>query len=353
MGKRILGFDLARMLAIFGMVIVNFKLVIGQVGSEFLNQIAHFFEGKAAATFVVLAGVGMSLMASGAIKSKNREKLKSIKQILVKRAFFLFVVGLLFYSIWPADILHYYGIYLLIGVLLLEAKSKHLIGISAGIILLYPVVFLIFNYESNWNMLTLEYANFWTFIGFFDNLFFNGFHPVLPWVAFLIFGLWLGRFDWKNKSLRKRITWISLIVFLGIQLISFYGNDLVRGDEVLQPFFSTEAMPPLPLYMLNGISIATTVIGISVALGERFADRKWIMVMAQTGQHALSIYFFHVLVGMLIPLILVDGAEGIYSIGFTLLYSLVFILCMIWFVIQWNKLYKRGPFEILMRKISA
>jgi uncharacterized membrane protein YeiB len=53
--KRIIGYDLARALAIFGMVIVNYKVVMGGVaGSEWLKWLASLFERRAAATSIVL-----------------------------------------------------------------------------------------------------------------------------------------------------------------------------------------------------------------------------------------------------------------------------------------------------------
>lgn len=63
MQKRIIGYDVARALAVFGMVIVNFKIVMGaeQNGPDWLVSLVGMFDGRAAATFVVLAGVGVSL----------------------------------------------------------------------------------------------------------------------------------------------------------------------------------------------------------------------------------------------------------------------------------------------------
>ena len=43
--KRIIGYDLARALAIFGMVIVNYKVVMGGVaGSEWLKWLASLLK---------------------------------------------------------------------------------------------------------------------------------------------------------------------------------------------------------------------------------------------------------------------------------------------------------------------
>ena len=63
MKKQIVGYDLARALAIFGMVVVNFKIVMGagQNGPAWLVSSVGLLNGRAADTFVVLAGVGLPL----------------------------------------------------------------------------------------------------------------------------------------------------------------------------------------------------------------------------------------------------------------------------------------------------
>ena len=66
--KRIVGYDFARALAIFGMVIVNYKIVMGaeKAGPHWLLDVFGLLDGRAAATFVVLAGAGISLMTQRA-----------------------------------------------------------------------------------------------------------------------------------------------------------------------------------------------------------------------------------------------------------------------------------------------
>ena len=59
---RVPGLDLARAGAILGMVLVNFHLVVagGAGDPEWLQSAVASLQGRAAATFVVLAGVGAS-----------------------------------------------------------------------------------------------------------------------------------------------------------------------------------------------------------------------------------------------------------------------------------------------------
>jgi uncharacterized membrane protein YeiB len=63
---RILGYDFARGIAIIGMIIVNFKTVMVAESDSLMYQVLNLLSGKAAALFVTLAGVGMTLMYSSA-----------------------------------------------------------------------------------------------------------------------------------------------------------------------------------------------------------------------------------------------------------------------------------------------
>ena len=86
--RRLEGIDLARFLAFTGMVIVNFKIVMGvEVGSGLLFGFTEFLQGKAAATFVVLAGVSLNLT------TKNLAFNQSFI-VIIKRAIFLLIIGL-------------------------------------------------------------------------------------------------------------------------------------------------------------------------------------------------------------------------------------------------------------------
>ena len=62
--QRQYGFDVARGLAVFGMIIVNFKIAMGAetAGPSWMVWLVGLLDGRAAATFVILAGVGMSLL---------------------------------------------------------------------------------------------------------------------------------------------------------------------------------------------------------------------------------------------------------------------------------------------------
>ena len=89
---------------------------------------------------------------------------------------------------------------------------------AISIIIAFPILLTFWDFETGWNFETLEYQGFWTLNGFMRNLFFNGFHPVIPWSSFLLFGYWFGKQDLHNHKFIKKTFWTSTIVFIFIQV---------------------------------------------------------------------------------------------------------------------------------------
>jgi len=357
MKKRIIGIDVARALAVIGMIIVNFKVVFGENGNQILKNITHLFDGKAAATFVVLAGVGIALMSNSAVKKNEVEKLNKIKAGIFKRALFLFAIGLSYIIIWPADILHFYGIYMLITLMLLKSATRTILLSALLSVVLYPFLMILFNYEQGWDFTTLEYHNFWSLNGFIRNLFYNGFHPVIPWAAFMLIGLWFGKMNLKDKQFVKKSFWVSLTVFIAVQLISYTLIELLsEGSPVakteLIDIMGTNPMPPLPIYMFSGSSIAIFIISSCILLANKYEGSRVIDSLYKTGQLALTFYVAHVIIGMGIIEAINPEKMGKYSIEFSFSYALIFSLLCVVFAIIWRKKKPSGPLEWIMRKIT-
>lgn len=113
MKQRIIGFDLARAYAIFGMFIVNFNMVFGSYNDQStVGQFLSLFSGNSSTVFVILAGMGIALMTNR--DEYTIEEKHTLRNTILKRAGFLFFSGLLLNIIWPADILHFYGCYMFI-----------------------------------------------------------------------------------------------------------------------------------------------------------------------------------------------------------------------------------------------
>lgn len=358
MNTRIYGYDVARALAVMGMVIVNFKVVMGaaQSAPHWGLSLVSLLEGRAAATFVVLAGAGVSLSARKARMNQDAEALRANRQTLLKRALFLFVVGLLYSPIWPADILHFYGLYLTFGAFVLVAPSRRLWLLAMTFTLAFVALALVLDYETGWNWETLGYTGFWTPAGMVRHLFFNGFHPVFPWTAFLFIGMILGRQDLRDTQVRKRILWGGAGVALVAEttsrlLVRVLGAGAPPAEqELIGAMFGTAPMPPMPLYILAGAGTACAGIALCIALTERYRDAAWIRPLVSTGQLALTLYVAHVVIGM-------GALESLgrleqQSVPFMLGSAAVFCSAAVLFAHLWRIRFKRGPLEWLMRRLT-
>ncbi|HEY9104436.1 DUF418 domain-containing protein [Chitinimonas sp.] len=344
---RILGFDLARALAIVGMVIVNFKTVMhsSHEGTEGGWRLFNLVDGRASALFVMLAGIGLSLLVRSTQLGADPAVFAQRRQQLLRRALCLFVLGLCYLPIWPADILHYYGVYIALGTLLLGWSSAALLTMAALLVAGFAGLFLTLRYDTAWNWQTLGYADLWTAEGFVRNLFYNGFHPVLPWAAFLLAGIVVGRLELQTTAARRRLL-----------LLGLAGSLLAEGLAVLlRPlsgglWAATQPMPPLPLYMLAAGSSACVIIAACLAITERYRNAAWLQPLVHTGQLALTLYVAHVVVGMgvLDAIGLLERQPLSFAVGSALL----FCVTAVFFAHLWRLRFKLGPLEWLLRWLS-
>jgi uncharacterized protein len=357
-GGRITGLDVARAFAIVGMVLVNFKVTMSAEdrGPDWLRGAAALFDGRAAATFVVLAGIGASLGSRRARTSGDHTAQHQARVTLAKRALFLFMLGWLFFPIWPADILHYYGLYLAVGAIVLFAPGRHLLVLAGAAVALSLLFTVSFDYFANWDLDDYSYERITSVDGFVRNLFLDGFHPVIPWVAFYLFGMWLGRTDLRDPAWRKALAVRAAVTVFAAEAAGWIvlgpkGSSLEDLDDASWRWlFSVEPIPPLPLYIAAGAATAVLVIVGSVWLGEHLSPALSEPLVA-TGQLALTIYVAHVLVGMgvLDEIGRLEDQSLTWAVGTGLLFSAVAILGS-W---AWRRRFDRGPLEWLMRRVAG
>ncbi|MCH9693449.1 MAG: heparan-alpha-glucosaminide N-acetyltransferase domain-containing protein [Gammaproteobacteria bacterium] len=343
---RLDGLDLARFVAFAGMVVVNFKIVMGAEGNGgVLGLLSGALEGRAAATFVVLAGIGLGLSA---IRGGHAQ----LVSVTIKRAVFLLVIGLLNSLIFDADILHYYAFYFLIGVSLLRFETRSLIAVIVLLNVMFVLMVFILNYDTGWNWDNYSYSDFWTPAGFVRNLFFNGWHPVIPWLGFLLFGFVLSRMSLSQTSTQNR-----LVLLGGVSLaLAELASSLLAGalgalDPELEIFATTKPIPPMPLYMLAGCGAASLVIGLCLRFAKLMERLGILKLVVPAGRQTLTLYVAHILIGMgtLEALGMLENQTASTAVAA----ALVFCLLAALYALVYAKFFKRGPLEAAMRKIAG
>lgn len=343
--SRLQGLDVARYIAFVGMVVVNFKIAMGAEGDgSMLSFLTGALEGRAAATFVVLAGIGLGL-------SGLRGMGQTIS-VTIKRALFLLVIGLLNMLIFDADILHYYAFYFFFGVLLLPLGNRTLIAIILGLNLAFVTMILTLNYDAGWNWADYTYSGFWTPEGFVRNLFFNGWHPVIPWLGFLLFGIVLSRMKLAERAVQVKLIIGGVLTFAAAEGISLLlSASLTAIDPELATLATTEPIPPMPLYTLAGLGAASVVVGFCLMISERLARWHVLPLIVPAGRQTLTLYIAHILIGMGVLEAL--GMLGDQTIGMSVFASLLFCAAATVYAYLWSRGLKRGPIEALMRKVAG
>lgn len=343
-GRKV-GLDVARALAIAGMVLVNFELSLSKSAEPtWLADLTSLVQGRASALFVILAGFGIQLMASA------QDDLRRTRVVVLRRALFLAVVGYAFLPLWPADILHFYALYFVVGAWALGRSDRGLLVAGSLVVVAFiglglPV------FDRGWNFETLEYAGLWSLEGGLRNLFLNGFHPVLPWSAFLLWGMWLAR-RYRRGALRGlRPIAVCAALAIAVELASRGLAAVVKGDEDLVAIVGTASIPPVPGYLVAAGATATAILlaCLFVVDERRAVPRSILRPLAHTGQLALTLYLAHVVVGI--------GAFHETGADLTLPQTVGWWAAFCVLAVGASHLYRlrfaTGPFEWLLRRAGA
>ena len=353
--NRIAGYDLARALAFLGMLTINFWVLMEDYNSSspWLDFVMDFIQGRAAATFVVLAGVGLSLLSRRAYLNKDAVAMKGIRHRMWRRAIFLFVIGGLNSMIWPADILHFYAIYFAAGAFLLGFSSQRLLVLTIIPVIAFSLFMFIFGFDlvSDWGSISCkDWPNLprlaW-------HLFFNGHYPFFPWVAFMVMGLWLGRQDLSNNAVNNKISLVGSSAMFFSEFISWLASHVSSYDnndfylEAVLPWFYIDPWEPMPLFLISAGGTALVVISLSIILAEKSSNAQWLPPFIAVGQSTLTLYVAHSLIGT----ILLKGMKAckIEPHFFPIWGAILFYISALLISSSWKKHFHRGPLERLMR----
>ena len=209
-----------------------------------------------------------------------------------------------------------------------------------------------FNYEAGWNFDELTYSGLLTIDGFIRNLFFNGFHPIFPWLGFFLLGILLSRVSLRERQVQIKMIVGGLTAIIFAELMSFvFSRYLIPTNSELQFLVMTESMPPMPFYFLAASGSAFLVIGLCLLVSKRLEDSAFFNLISPAGTQTLTLYILHIIIG--IGCIDILGLTNNQSSTHAFIAALIFCIVGTIFAFSWSKWFGRGILESIMRKLTS
>lgn len=199
---RLVGLDVARCLALLGMVATHLLASRGPEGEESLSHLVA--GGRASALFAVLAGVTLALASGGRTPVRGRAR-RAVIAGLAARAVLVALVGLLLgeLSSGIAVILTYYGLLFLCGLPFLGLRAGPLALVAGVWLVVSPLV----SHGLRPDLPPRRYDN-----PALDQLaepgllaselLVTGYYPVLTWLCYLLVGMAVGRSDLTRRTVQ-------------------------------------------------------------------------------------------------------------------------------------------------------
>jgi uncharacterized membrane protein len=207
---RVIGVDVARGIALFGMMAVHVFATFDRHGTPTLATVLA--GGRSATTFVLVAGVSLAFLSGTHRVVDGRARTAAAAGIVV-RAFLIGAIGLLLgYATDVSEIaviLPYYAVLFLLAIPLLGLRPRTLALAAAALIAAAPVVIMALVDADGPSFRGSDNATFDTLVhdpcGLIVGLLFTGPYPALAYLAYLCAGLAIGRLD---LSSRRLATWL-------------------------------------------------------------------------------------------------------------------------------------------------
>jgi uncharacterized membrane protein YeiB len=376
---RLVGVDLARALAVFGMYIVHIAPMDSPSGS--VGSWVYFLaEGRSSALFATLAGFSLMLIA-GRREPRTGLAGRQAKARIAIRAVILLALGtVLAMEYGDIIILAYYGVYFLLALLLVRRSARTLAIIAAGIALVMPqLAFVLKMWLSDsvqQSINAYDPLERLSTVGVLD-LLLTGLYPTITWMAFVITGMALARLDLSAVAVQRRLAALGAGLAAGAYglamllsgtsaVLSFGGGggppsgsgagSVGSGSGFSGSMGSGSGGPELSASdLLGAVSHTGTtfdtigcagvailvIVGATAAMDRLPRLRRLAKPVIAVGTMSLPAYVGHFLAQSAWP---ASGAGTTTS----WLPVLTYILTAIVFATVWSRFFRRGPLEHLL-----
>lgn len=321
--ERIVGVDVARGMAVLGMLIAH--AVPRTDDTELL------VDGRSAVLFASLAGVSLGLLSGGAVRPGSIGRANARRVVLI-RALVILPLGLILWTLGSgiAVILDYYAVMFMLLIPLLFASRLVLAGIGVSLLVAGPILVA-------WGE-RLEQAG--TPLRGFD-WFITGYFPASAWLPLLLAGLICARSD-----LRRRRTQLAVLVSGLAAMAAGY------GAAALLPGVSAAAHSSSHAELIGSGGFAFALLGLALIAAPDAGSRRGgvlravLWPVAAVGAMPLTVYTGQILVLAIIA----AGPAGRHYADWPLLAGL--IIGSLSLATVWRLRFGAGPLERLLRAVS-
>jgi len=362
-----LGVDLARALAIYGMFAVHVGPSPESVDplSGLLLKLTH---GRSAALFALLAGVSLVLMtrretsATGGPGGRIRARVAIRAVILLLGGTAMMMIES---PVWV--VIPYYGLFFLLALPLLGLSLPALAVLAALSALGGPVLMMApMALPPEWLDTVAAYDPLDQVAGHgLVDLFLVGGFPAVSWMAYVLAGMAVARLDLTSAEIRRRLvalgsglaalgyggSWLACHVFTDVQAQvdrtsaavvaagSYY--DVLDQGTPLERLLVASPHSSSPFEITGNIGVAILVLVAAIgALQALPRLARLASPVLALGTMSLTVYVCHILV------IKYVNPETYLGSPFAVL--VVFIVAGTLLAALWRRLFRRGPLEFLL-----
>ena len=353
---RSIGLDVVRAVALIGVIGMNYVGGLMTPGRDlgFWGRVFDPYTGalstRFAATFVLVAGVGVTLLTERARVSNDRELIRGARLRLARRGLLLYLVGYVLDFTWPGTILFYYGAYFLLATLLFRLATRWLviIGLGAGVIGTSVATWTTWKRERFERVDWLGFDRIESIQDLVVRTFLDYTHPVFPWIAFLCAGMIIGRHFSTVSAWRRKVAAIAVSVVIVLYVVTtLLDRTSSRDGVIVGHLTSMQTYDRSLVYLGSTLGIAVVAFLIVTTLSERWSSTSLVAHFQRAGQLTLSLYLLHVLAFV----VAVDwfGWIGAESLSTALWFAGGFWIVGLAIASWWHHRIGRGPAEVVYR----
>ncbi|MER5225011.1 DUF418 domain-containing protein [Streptomyces flaveus] len=368
---RLIGLDLARGLAVFGMYAVHVGPAPGQDGV--IGYLMELAQGRSSALFAVLAGFAVALITGRRTPKTGPAGRQAVAKVIIRAVILLALGTALTMTGTPVvPILAFYGLFFLLVLPLCRLGAKPLAMIAVGWALVGPQLLYALKPVVGGRVF-LSYGQADGLV----SLFFTGGYPALTWVPFVLAGMAVARCDLAATAVRVRLalTGVALAVtgyggsWLAIHLVPGAAEAVREAEEGS----GMPSMPPMSsvspdsigifgdspagmlaaaphseatLSIVGSTGVAILVITACLAAMDAFPRlRRLAGPVIAVGSMSLTAYVYHI-----VAIWLLDTEEPTVQPLYVLL---GFIASVTVLATVWSRFFQRGPLEWLMGRATG